>query len=243
MTDNLRRDLLFSAAGHLIIAAIIFLKAVLLPSEPLDLRQAIRVDVVGLPEKIKEPDMSPKSTPAEPKPKPLPPKEAAKPKVKDVPKVPDLKAKKKDLQKSQKEALNAIKSLQALDKIKKDVSDEKKQDKAANEVKGNRVAEGNSPTGLEKIEFDRYLGDLENKIRGNWSIPQWLADARLTARVQILIDERGYVVKKIFKKSSGNDIFDNSVVAAIDNSSPLGEPPKRLRGLLSTGGVVLNFPE
>jgi TonB family protein len=133
----------------------------------------------------------------------------------------------------------------ALDRIKNEVGEEKrkKPDKTGTKVAGNQLHAGNALTGLDKIEFDRYFDDLHQKVLDNWSIPQWLADMPLKAQVQILLDEKGFVTKKTLLKSSGNQIFDNKVLAAIESSSPLPVPPARLVGKLSTSGIILNFPE
>jgi len=225
-----------------------------MPSEPIEIRRAIRVDVVDLPTKMTEEQlraaepMPAKAEPAKETPKPEPVKaEPAKPEPVKLNK-PDAKvAKPKDTAKTQSAALAKLKALSALDKIKQDVSEEKKSAaKAAKPttiVKGNQVSAGNALTGLDKIEYDKYFDDLEGKIRAQWSIPQWLADGNFKAQVQILIDERGYVTKKIMRRSSGNEVFDAQVIAAIEGSSPLPAPPARLQGMLSTSGIILNFPE
>lgn len=237
MTESLNRNILFSVGGHIAVLLVIFFQAVLIPQEPIDLRRAIRVDVVGLPEKITEQQLKPKTeSPAVEEKKPAAP---AKPKAPVMP-----KSKTKNLHKSQEEALNRIKSMEALDKIKGQLKAEKeKKDESASVVKGNQVNAGNSLTGLEKIAYDRYFDELEEKIRARWSIPQWLADAKLKAQVQVLIDDRGYVIKKLIHKSSGNTVFDDSVIAAVEESSPLPPPPKRLVGVLKTRGIIFNFPE
>lgn len=247
MTDSLSRNIFMSVAGHIAVVLVIFFQAVLIPHDPIDLRRAIRVDVVGLPEKMSETQLKPKAEAPAPevkeakKPKPLPEKAAAEPPKPEAPVMPNPKA--KNIKKSQEQALNQIKSLQALEKIKGQLKAEKEKSEASTVVKGNQVNAGNSLTGLEKIEFDRYFDDLEEKIRARWSIPQWLADAKLKAQVKVLIDDRGFVTAKNIIKSSGNPVFDDSVIAAVEESSPLPPPPKRLTGLLKTRGIIFNFPE
>jgi colicin import membrane protein len=248
MTDTFSRNLTISAVGHAVVLALIFVRAVLIPSEPIEIRRAIRVDVVDLPQKMTEEQMKAAPAPPPPPSKTESKPEPAKPEpVKAAPPKPDTvnlsKAKPKDVAKSQSAALAKLKALAALEKIKHDVSEEKKPAKPATVVKGNQVAAGNSLTGLDRIEYDKYFDDLEGKIRAQWSIPQWLADGDYKAQVQILVDERGYVTKKIMRRSSGNEVFDAQVMAAIDGSSPLPPPPARLQGLLSTSGIILNFPE
>lgn len=256
MTDHFSRNLTISAVGHGVILALIFVRAVFMPSEPIEIRRAIRVDVVDLPMKMTEEQLKlsePAPTPAESKPqiketpKPEPVKaEPAKPEPVKLNK-PDAKIKPKDTAKSQSDALAKLKAMAALDKIREDVKGEKKPPvkdaKPAQVIKGNQVAAGNSLTGMDKIEYDKYFDDLEGKIRAQWSIPQWLADGNFKAQVQILIDERGFITKKVMRRSSGNDVFDSQVMTALDNSSPLPVPPARLQGMLSTNGIILNFPE
>jgi colicin import membrane protein len=248
MTDTLSRNIVFSLGGHLAVILIIFFKAVVFPGEPIELRTAIRVDVVGLPEKIDHLELKPMAeSPPEPVKKPaLPPKEVkAEPVVKPVPVVLNKKSK-KDFTKAQQEALNKLKSQDALAKIKEQMKEGEKSDKPAKPstvVKGNAVNEGNSLTGLEKIDFDRYLQDVKERILSQWSIPEWMADAKLKAQVLVLIDDRGYVVRKAFRRSSGNVVFDETVTSAIDASSPLPAPPARLKGQLESRGIVFNFPE
>lgn len=247
MTDTFSRNFAISLSGHLAIALLVFFQAVLIPHEPIEIQRAIRVDVVGLPEKMTEQELKPAAEPpkAETKPVELPKKETAPPPKPAAPVVSTpSKNKAADLAKSQREALSQLKTAQALEKLKNmketGKSDSKKEGTL---IKGNTVAAGNSLTGLERIEYDRYFDDLKIKVRDNWSVPQWLAEAQLKAQVQVIIDERGYVVKKVIRRSSGNEVFDSSVLEAIDRSSPLTPPPKRLQGLMATSGIVFNFPE
>jgi len=247
MTDTFSRNVFISLGGHALVLALIMVRAVFVPTDPIEIRRAIRVDVVDLPRKMTETTLSPPPKAAEPAVKPV--KETAPSKPAEPPKPetvnlakPDPKAKKPDTAKRQKQALAQIKAMTALDKIKQDVSKEKEA-KPSTVVAGNQVSAGNSLSGLDKIEYDRYFDELENKIRAQWSIPQWLADSPYKAQVQVLIDERGYVIKKIMRRSSGNEVFDSKVIEAIEGSSPLPVPPQRLHGMLSTSGIILNFPE
>lgn len=246
------RNLMYSGVAHATLACFLFIRAVLVPSEPIEIRRAIRVDVVDLPRKMTEAEMM---APPAPEPvKELPKKEEPKPveKAKEQAKVPDKpkptvkEPKKVDLSKSQNKAIDKLKAMSALEKIKNEVSESHKAkaaEKPATTIRGNQVNAGNSLTGLDKIEFDRYFDDLHQKVLANWSIPQWLADAPLKAQVQILVDEKGVITKKTMLKPSGNQIFDGKVMEAIEASSPLPVPPARLVGKLATSGIILNFPE
>lgn len=244
MSDSFSRNLAISGIGHLVIVLLIFFRAVMAPNEPIQIRNAIRVDVVGLPPKMQTlpenpPALAPKAPPA---PAELP-KKAEPQVVKKAPVESTVKLTKSTNDKTVQKALNKLKALEALEKIKQEVGKEKvAKAKPADVVLGNKVNAGNALTGLEKLDYDRYFDEMETKVRSNWNIPQWLADREFSAQVQVLIDERGYVIKKVLRKSSNNEIFDAKVMEAIDASSPLPAPPQRLRGVLSTSGVMLNFP-
>lgn len=246
MTDTFSRNVMISMVGHLAVMLLIFFRAVTAPADRFDLRNAIRVDVVDLPKKMTAlPEVAPEKpapAPAE-KPKELPKKAELKPAKTHAPETPSPKAKKLNTEKSQKHALDKLKAMEALEKIQEEVGKEKSAKAKSPIVAGNQVNAGNALSGLERIEYDRYFEELQKKILSQWSIPQWLADNDLKAKVLVLIDERGYVLKKIFRQSSGNEIFDAKVMEAIDSSSPLPPPPQRLRGLLSTSGIVFNFPQ
>jgi colicin import membrane protein len=241
MTDSLSKPVAVSMIAHVTLVLLFLIKGYMAPTEAINLREAIRVDMVGLPEKQQElPQKAPAPAPKAPPPQePVKVKEAPKPpKAPEQPKV-DLHPK-KDLAKSQKSALAEIKAMAALDKIKNEVSNKPA---AAKPIKGNQVNVGNSLTGLDKIDFDRYFASIEEKIRANWSLPQWLIDAHLKAQALVLIDENGAIKKKQIMKSSGNAEFDDRMMDAIDRSGPFAAPPDRLKSVLSEQGIVFNFPQ
>lgn len=245
-SDSFSRFIGVSVIAHISIAAFFTLKAVVFPSEPIEIRSAIRVDMVALPDKTPQAAPAPKPKPApkvevkkpepkpEVKPKPTPPKPKAE--AKPAPKV-NLDKSKKD----QSDALSKLKAMQAIENLKK--QKEQEEQAQAQEYKGNVLSEGSSLTGLAQIEFDRYFGEVEGAIRQNWNLPKWLEDGNYRAQVRVMIDERGYVIDKKIQTSSGNPAFDDVVLDTIEKSSPLPPPPGRLKNVLSSRGFVLNFPE
>lgn len=240
MTNSFQRDIMISIGAHVGLVFFIFVQAVLIPRSPIEITNAIRVDVVDLPKKLKE--LPPKAE------KMLPPaaEAAPKPSQSKAPTVPSPKSKKVDLKKSQADALKKIAAMRKIEQLKEEMDAEEKakaRQATPTQVAGNQLAKGNSLTGLEKIEYERYLNDLEEKIRSNWNIPQWLSTANLRTQVQVVIDARGFVTRKILRRSSGNEVFDSSVLAAIESSSPFPEPPRRLKGILATSGIVFSFPD
>lgn len=69
-----------------------------------------------------------------------------------------------------------------------------------------------------------YLGLISGLIRKNWSIPETVPK-NLEAVVSVRILSNGQIIVEGFEKSSGNTLFDSSVLKALRNSSPL-PPPK-----------------
>ncbi len=231
--DAFSRFVLYSLGAHIIIFTIFIVRAALIPSEPLEIRNAIRVDVVDLPDKIVE-----NSTSA---PAPIPKVEVKKPtpEVKPVEKKPEVV--KKDAVSLQKKALEKLKALDAIDKFKQETAEKAKPKPTT--YKGNVLNAGDSLTGLEKVQFDNYFTTLRAHLNQHWSIPQWLEQSDLRAQALVVLDSDGLVVRKQILKSSGNDIFDGHVLDAIEKSSPFPQPPERLKGIMSMRGIVLNFPD
>lgn len=243
--DRFERALMISLSVHCALAALLFLRAVFVPDAPIEIQNAIRVDVVGLPQKVQNPEepLPPAKEEAAPlateKTEPVKPQVEVKP---EAPKVPSPNAKKTELAKSQKKALEELKRRAALDSIKDQLT-KGKSPEAGKQVAGNKVSAGNSLTGLDRLDYDRYFDEIRQKMRTNFSIPQWLADAGYKTQIQVLVDDRGYIIKKIIVKSSGNDVFDAKAIEAVEASVPLPAPPQRLHGVLSTSGIIFNFPE
>lgn len=242
MTDSLSRPLYISLAAHFGLLSLFFLKMTFFPVQPIEIKRAIRVDLVGMPEKVKEPKPVATKEPKKVAPKKPAPKvekkvEAKKPAPKKPPKVVTKKKDSKKIEKSQESAINRLKALAALEKIKQEAV------AAEVETKGNQVSKGNSLTGLEQIEYDRYFDQVEQLLYSHWMLPEWLINAGLRAQALVLVDESGHVIKKEIIKSSGDPTFDAHVMAAIEKAAPFPAPPARLQGVLADQGFVFNFPE
>lgn len=251
-TFDLKSSLIKSAIGHIVIVLILTVRAYFFPSEPLRLESAIRVDIVGLPEKTQSlppPTEAPaQETTAAPPPttKDLPPVETAKP-AENKPKPVVLKPKKPDPKKQAREQDAALKRLQALSKLESQAKADAaiKALRAAKDaqaaVRGNQLSKGNSLTGLTRLDHARYLDDLEARIKNNWRPPKFLSNAKLRVRVVLLIDKTGSILKRSVVQSSGNGVFDESAMQAIAAAEPLPIPPETLQGLLANQGVELDL--
>lgn len=268
--DKLSRGLGISFAIHAILISFFALKAAFLDPEPIDFSQAVRVDMVGLPEKLKQlpdsakenakPALPEKEKPAEkpvekvaekkpePKatPKPVPAKVEVKPKTvaKDGVNLEKTKS-------QQQNALEKLKALAALEKIKQEVSQQKKaappigtgQDKTGAKVKGNVISPGTALSGLSKLQHDTYAADLDKHIKDHWQLPEWLANQGLKAQARVFINAQGQILGKKIVKSSGNQSYDDEVLATIDKSNPLPPPPEKFTSLVEVDGILIGFPE
>lgn len=255
--DRLNRAIAASIVLHLFVLAAFAIRAVFLPSEPLIFEDAIRVDIVGLPDKIKQDPLTGPAAKPQTAPAPAPePAKAAEPTVVTKP-APQLKAPKVSLDKSKpsldkaKRAQDAaMKRLDAIERLQKmasvqpssaNTNSNTQSVSTSSQIKGNEVSQGNSLSGMQRLEHEAYIGKIHSSIMRNWNVPRWLAKANLVAKFQIYIDSQGYVVKKVVVLSSNNEIFDESAVSAIEASSPLPPPPDSLVAVLAVNGVNIEF--
>lgn len=224
-----------SCLFHIAVVSIFIVKTTFFPSEDLIIASAIRVDMIGLPDKAK------------PKPKLVAKKKsvkkAAKKKSKPVKKTTKKSFKK--IKSAQQRAFEKLNALNALEKIESDINSKEVEEQTTEkkqEFKGNKITDGSNLEGLTKVDFNRYYESMSSKVRNNWSLPQWLADANLKAQAVIFLDENGALIKAKILQSSGNSIFDETVLNALSKASPFGEPPVRLKSILRDSGIVFRFP-
>lgn len=234
--DSLRADsfpkmFLYSLGGHLGLVFIFTVKALVFPSEDIIFQDSIRVDIVDLPEKRKSKIIEKRANQ----------KKKTKPLRKKTEKMVFKKKSnsKKNLDKKRRRALDRIRASQAIDRIR----DEQEVEKET--IKGNvlKAGTGDALAPLHQRKFDNYIGILNRHVKEKWRLPQWLAEANLTAQAIIKIDEKGYITKKKIFKSSGNRQYDDFVLAAIEKSSPLPQPPELFLDLVRIDGIRLGFPE
>ena len=235
--DSFKNALTYSFAAHLLIFILLFVRAAFFSNTPLAIENAVQVDLVGLPDKVTPqapvedlPVEKPKAEPPPP-PKELPtPPNAIKEAVKTIEKSISLKRANRQS--------DAIKRLQAMEKIERMLQEQK----SRAPIKGNQISKGSSLTGVVKLDYDQYLGSLEKHIRKSWALPEWLASADLHASVRVFVDANGYVTRRELIQSSQNPIFDAKVLEAVDRSSPFPVPPSRLADRIELEGMVFGFP-
>ena len=108
--------------------------------------------------------------------------------------------------------------------------------------KGNQLAKGIKEA-EEELDTQRmeainiYLTAVIGKIKLNWNLPKYLTDIRLTAQIEIKINDQGIIVYKQIVSTSGNDLFDSRVLKAMENAAPYPSPPAVVRRLIQNGIV------
>lgn len=248
--NALSPGVIFSFCVHSTLLSMFLFKAAFFPSEQLAYETAVRVDLVALPDKV-QPDLAEPTKPEEAKapevPTPPTPAPVVEKKPEPLPQktVPDQDAVKlqKDLKKKQSSALDKLKAMEALDKIKDDVKKDQMKKSTNAPVKGNILSPGTSLTGLNKVQEQSYLNRLDAHIKANWALPQWLAKKNFRAQVRVQFDESGKVISRQIVKSSGNPTYDEMALDTIDKSIPFPEPPEKFTSIFKVDGVLIGFPE
>lgn len=260
MNTSDKKYFLISVSLHLAVILFLTVKVYFFPMERPEFIKSVRVDFVALPDKdpeegpagvekpaeaTKEEPVKPQEAAAPPAEKPAPKKEEAlakadkkKPDVKpkDEPKEP-TKSKTKDQQS------DALKRLEAIRKMKERRQSQQKEGPEGKEYKGNQVSVGNALTGVEQLQHDNYLGQLDPHIKKNWQLPEWLAQKDYAAAILVRFDEDGNILEKRLLRSSGNAAFDKEAMQAIVASAPFPKPPDNFVSYFKVRGVEIRFPQ
>lgn len=130
------------------------------------------------------------------------------------------------------EALEAMKRLEAIREIEKIVKLRKVVD-----IEGQKVKIANGRPSAMQVDrggsrdkpsnSEDYQLTVVDKIRQQWVFPESI-DKDLEAIVSIRIIVDGSVIISKMEKSSGNPLFDRSVLRAINKASPLPPPPHEM---------------
>ncbi len=238
MDVELKKMLGKSVMFHVSIVLIFTIKTFFFTSDIPKYDPAIRVDLIGLPDK-----KSPDEPMIQPKTEAAPAKVTvdAKTKKAEKPTLPDKT-------KKQNEALNKLKAMNAIDKLK--AQDSERQEKEALEkaaaskvIKGNVISPGSALKGLSKLEFDTYIGSIDAHVKNNWALPEWMLQQNLKAEVLVKFDQNGNLTERRFIKKSGNPDFDQRVWSSIEKSSPFPAPPDKFVDIVGVQGITFAFPD
>lgn len=256
--DSLKPFLIGSISFHVALVLIFTVKAVFWTDEPIDYQSAVRVDLVALPDKLtadSKPMANPKPDVVKPNPEPetkVPPKtEVAKEPI-SKPTPPAAQPEAVNLQaqrKKQAEAVNRLKQMSALERLQQQEAEDRKRKAlealkgTPTQFKGNQLADGNSLTGLARMQAASYIGDVDRHMRQYWALPEYLRNRGLKAEVLVKFDSKGLVTSKQIVKSSGNELFDEIVLTAIESSSPVPAPPEKFVRISQLQGFLFRFSE
>lgn len=229
--------LFYSILGHFILLTVFMGEwSQLFFKQRLQIENAIRIDIEALPD-IRLPVHTPaiKKTTVK-KPQVIKKKSSQKTlKKKSLSIKPSYK--RKDLKTRQRQALDKLKTLQHIDKMRDSLKKFK--------YKGDKISKGQEVDGkiLENPIEEQYFVAIRNHINLYWNLPQELADENFKAKVYVVVNEEGKVLNWKIVQSSGNEDFDARVMETIQRASPLPKAPTHKLQRNMAAGVVFNFPE
>lgn len=206
--------------------------------------------MVALPDKLTQEEAPPAAQPAAP-PTTIPvqaKKEELPTKIKTRPELDPNTINLQKAKEKQKDAISRLKKLQAMEELERQVEAENKRKAALEKLKqstfkGNVISTGGDVTGAAKLQRDNYISDVDRHLRSHWSLPEYLKKRNLIAEVLLKIDERGNVISKEMVKSSGNPVYDEAVMLAVQQSSPVPPPPAKFTRLFGNEGFLIRFIE
>ena len=105
-------------------------------------------------------------------------------------------------------------------------------------LKGNILSQGAGTTGMLGTPKDRYDSLIQAKIKEKFFILPNQAGRNLIAVVHIEIYPTGRVRERRLEKTSGDSMYDSSVIQAIDEAQPLPVPDDLS---LLYGGITITF--
>jgi TonB family protein len=263
--ERFKRFLKVSTGLHIGLAAMMLFKYIVWPSTPEDFSATVQIDMVALPDVLKNANtpVLDKTLPVkdkEPPPPPPAPKEAAAPEKAKPEPLP--KAEKDDAMALQKERAAESEAKKALDRLRKQVKknqaqeearereellDKKKEDLKRfeeayrNAIKGNQTNEGTSTTGDLKATMNAYAGHVREVLRSHWALPTYLQDGGYKASVRIYLGAGGEVSRMQFTARSGNEMFDEAVSRTVQQSR-FAPPPEEMSRGLRNSGMEVAFP-
>lgn len=229
---ELQRLVVVSLVLHVLVLSGFAINVRFRQSESLLFQSAVRVDMVGLPDKI-EPESAP---PPQALPQPQTKAETVTPVPSQTTKAPSEQA--IDLKKKQSSALERLKALQAIESLKQSEAA-----KASRPIKGNVLSAGSAIQGLARGEYNAYISQIDSHIKSNWILPEWMQSAGLRARILVKFDERGLVTDRKLVLSSGQAAYDEAAMEAVVRSSPFPAPPEKFREIVSVDGITFQFPD
>ena len=257
-TKKFNEGILVSVIVHLLIVAVFIIQVTFFSQPVFDLSQAVRVDMVTLPDKLAAHEMPQKiqdilnEKPINEKAKETLAEKTEEKVVEKTPEKkilpqkqlkPDLEAiNLKKIKAQQKSAVDKLKKMSAIDRLRQEEKNEPVIKKPV-VVKGRIISAGSTLTGLDKLQSDNYLLNLDGHIKQYWSLPQWLINKSFRTRILVKFDANGNVLFKQIVQPSGEPAYDSYCMQAIDQATPFPKFIEKFSEKYSRDGVVIGFPE
>ena len=106
--------------------------------------------------------------------------------------------------------------------------------------------EDGDPNGDSDVqEGERYFGMLIAQVRRYYDVSNTIPEQerlQLSALVSLKIGKAGELLEAKLAKSSGNDLYDSAVVAAVRKAAPFSPPPDHLRDTMADGAIFKFTP-
>lgn len=255
---DFKKSIGISLCVHILLFAFFAVRFLFYSQPVLDLSQAINVSMGEISKDDRLPEKTEPEAVPEPEDEPaqkIDPTEEKKPvaEKKIIPKLKTNEPPKTDsvslAKAKQKAALEKLKKLSAVDKIKQDLKNDsiaklKAQEKKATvPAKPRIVAAGSTLSGLDKLEAGNYLEQIDRSIKQFWSLPQWLINKPFKARALVKFNIQGQIQSAKIISSSGNNSYDQYCLKAIEDAAPFPKVPEKLTEKFSVDGIVIGFPE
>jgi TonB family protein len=90
-------------------------------------------------------------------------------------------------------------------------------------------------------EWIQYYNTIKRKINSQWVIAKGDVSGALVAKIVVMIDANGNVMRSRFEAPSGDGSFDESAIRAINKAAPFPTPPAGLRAEVLTEGFLFEF--
>jgi colicin import membrane protein len=86
-----------------------------------------------------------------------------------------------------------------------------------------------------------YYNTIKRKINREWTVSKSEFTGSLVAKIIVMIDANGNILRSKFKKASGDGSFDASAMRAIRRTAPFPIPPNSIRKEALTEGFLIEF--
>lgn len=124
------------------------------------------------------------------------------------------------------EAAN-LAAIEAVDQLKEML---RETSTVTNEPSQTSSAARKSSTGTSKnVVENQYYASIYNTLQPHWKLPEYKTwDADLSATIVITIAQNGQITDRFFERRSGDKVFDQFILKALDDGAPLKPIPKAL---------------